>query len=267
MVAQSWIELICAYPGGSSVPGEDSLHLAIPQCSVAVSDSVNLGEVERLGLDMGSFSGGPGSEDETPPPRQLMLAHRLDWEEGRWVARCDQPLLGGYEAMLEELERWYPDGRDPSGIVTAASGMLSVLGEAPGLAARYQATLEPVTSGGIIWRGRGVKFVLLPVAVLLQWAVARQDPDVIAEVQGAVAGVPVLASWLEACAQARESLATAQRLLTEIRGKPGIRQAELPDATGLGRQVIGEVLWTMEWAQVVRRERDGRTYRLYVIEG
>jgi DNA-binding IclR family transcriptional regulator len=49
-----------------------------------------------------------------------------------------------------------------------------------------------------------------------------------------------------------------------IRSEPGVKQTELADRLTLEKDLVREIMWVMWWSQIVRREKDGRSYRLYL---
>jgi hypothetical protein len=257
-VDHAWLELVCTY--GSESSDEQILLLAVGPCSAEQGDVIDLGDVVRLGVlpDPAALRA----------PAQLALAHRLDKTARGWIARCDRPARSEYEALLSQVEALYPDRGPPAQISATARDALSRLQEAPNLASRLGASLGPNrrrgTSPAVVRTGQGrAPFVLLPLAILLQWGIVHGDRDLIDEVDHAVGRITGLDLWKEECAAARADLEVADRIIKEIGRNPGIKQVEMPDALGVEPDLARQLLWALDQAGIVMRERDGRSYRLY----
>jgi hypothetical protein len=153
---------------------------------VAVGDIIDLADTESLGMilpsppaelfdvggvqltrstDLPSVGRLDGRED---PPQRLSLAHRLDRTALGWTGHCDRPRLGRYDELLTQLEGMYPDMADPAEMVAVARAALPHLPEVSVAALGQNVSLAPQTGSGIIYRhGRGGRFLLLPIVVLL----------------------------------------------------------------------------------------------------
>jgi DNA-binding transcriptional regulator YiaG len=260
------------------------IRLAAPPSDVAVGDIIDVVDAESLGMILPSSAAEQSDEadvqlterTELPsvgcvdayedPPQRLLLAPRLDRTARGWVAHCDRPRLDRYDELLAQLEAVYPDMADPAEMVTIARAALPHLREIPAVAVGQNVSLAPQTSGGIIYRGgRGGRFLLLPIVVLLNWGAATRDLDLIAEVEEAVNRVAELRPWADACATVRDQTEAVAMLDRAIRTSPGIKQSEFAEVFDVDKKLVQEILWVMDWARMVRREPDGRSYRLYVV--
>ena len=171
-----------------------------------------------------------------------------------------------YDELLAQLETMYPDKADPAEMVRVARAALPHLADVPAAALGQNVSLAPQTSSGIIYRaGRGGRFLLLPIVVLLNWAAATRDLNLLAEVEQAVNRVPELMPWADACATVRDRTGAVAKMDRALRTSPGIKQSDLAEILDLDKKLVQEILWVMDWARMVRREPDGRSYRLYLV--
>jgi hypothetical protein len=200
------------------------------------------------------------------PPQRLSLAHRLDRTARSWAAHCERTPVDRYDELLAQLEAMYPDKADPTEMVTVARAALPHLADLPAAALGQDVSLAPQTRSGIIYRaGPGGRFLLLPIVALLNSAAATRDLNLLAEVEQAVNRVPELMPWADACATVRDRTGAVAKVDSAIRTSPGIEQSDLAKILDLDKKLVQEILWVMDWARTVRRERDGRSYRLYLV--
>lgn len=281
-INDSWLELICVDGDGGSNE-RHVIRVAAPPCDVSVGDLIDLDDTETLGMTLtsppadlidvggvqltGATELSPASslrEDEGPPQTRL-LADRLDRTPQGWVAHCDRTPSGRYDEFLIQLEAMYPDIGDPTDQVTLARAALPYLREVPVVALSQNILLEPQTSRGVIYRhGRGGRFLLLPIVVLLNWGAAKGDVALIAEVEQAVNRVPELSAWADACATVRDRTEAVTTIDRAIRSTPGIKQSDLAERLEFDKELVREIVWVMNWARTVRREQEGRSYRLFI---
>lgn len=280
-VKGDWLELVCAY--GNDPEGlRGQIRVTVPPCSTVSGELIDLHDAEHLATVLPSppselleqaedpraaraEGGGIGTSDAREHGFVLMLlAHRLERDDGGWVAHCDRPARTAYEQMLGELEAMYPDGGDPAQMARVARAALREIDGLPVLAARDVASLEPESTAGVVWRVRaGRRLVVLPLLVVLHWAVATRDPAVLDEFDAAVARLPDPTAWRDASATVRERFDPADKIVDAVNSTPGVLQSEVPIQLGLDKELCRELMWVMVWARVVRREKEGRSYRLH----
>ncbi len=271
-----WVELLCGDANLSL--NSDRIVVAAPPTAAKIGELIDVGHARQVGtlLPPSPFASPP---DKSVPgtamtafdaaleagPVRMLFAPRLDYDGERWVAVWEQPYAGpAYGTLLAELETIYPDEGDPSRMVELARAALGELAAVPTLAARHDSTLEPSTVVGVIWRVRGAgPLVVLPLIVVLQWALALRDAALLDELDAALAPVTELERWRETCRVVRGHLGTSQRVIEAIESGPGVLQTELAVRLELDAVFMRELAWVLEWARVIRREKDGRSNRLY----
>jgi hypothetical protein len=105
-----------------------------------------------------------------------------------------------------------------------------------------------------------------PIAYACQYLAALQRRDEIERVRALIASIPQLSDWLEEIDGAFEGADLMSRVEQHLRQHPGSLQKNMGRELGVDGRDVSNLLLYARQIGVIRREAEGKTYRLYFQE-
>lgn len=154
-----------------------------------------------------------------------------------------------YYGLLDQIHRARSDRRYPEALALS----LEALGHLPAL------VRDTVRRFGA-WDIPSVP----PIAYACNYLAALQRTDELKRLRDFVVSIPELTDWAEEVDRALERANLMGRIEQHLRDNPGSLQRNMGRDLGVDGREVSNVLTYARQIGVIRREAEGRTYRLYV---